>query len=255
MTSSVVPTTANAWQPDRYVQNASFVPAMARDLVDWLVPRRGEDILDLGCGDGVLTMELVRAGAKVIGVDASGDMAAAARAKGIDARLAAAEALPFDSEFDAAFSNAMLHWTRDIDAVLAGVFRALRPGGRFVGEFGGAGNNRGFLAATEIVLRRHGHRFTQPWYFPTAEAFSEALTRAGFAVDRTRLFARPTPLPAGIVEWIDTFGGPLLAHVPADRRSDLSKEVEVELTPTHRRDDGTWMMDYVRLRFDAHRPA
>jgi SAM-dependent methyltransferase len=70
--------------------------------------------------------------------------------------LGTAESLPFDREFDAVFSNAMLHWTRDIDAVLAGVYRALVPGGRFVGEFGGDGNTTALVAATEAVMMRRG---------------------------------------------------------------------------------------------------
>ncbi|MEO8481117.1 MAG: methyltransferase domain-containing protein [Acidobacteriota bacterium] len=255
MTEPVSPTTPNTWRPDRYVQHASFVPALARDLVGWLEPKSGERVLDLGCGDGVLSMDLVRAGADVVGVDASGPMTAAARAKGVDARLGAAESLPFDAEFDAAFSNAMLHWTRDIDAVLSGVYRALRAGGRFVGEFGGAGNIAIFLAATESVMSRRGLPFVQPWYFPTPAAFADALTRAGFRVDRTQHFARPTPLPAGITEWIGVFGGPLLAHIPAAERSRLAQEIEDVLTPTLRRDDGTWTMDYVRLRFQATKPG
>jgi trans-aconitate methyltransferase len=255
MTQPVVPTTPNTWQADRYLQHAAFVPALARDLVGWLAPQRGERILDLGCGDGVLTMDLVAAGADVIGIDASPSMIAAARARGIDARLCAAERLAFGPEFDAAFSNAMLHWTRDIDAVLAGVFRALRPGGRFIGEFGGAGNIAIFLDATEAVLARRGLAFVQPWYFPTTAEFSESLARAGFAVRRSHHFARPTALPAGIVEWIDVFGGPLLAGVSEAARAEVARDVEHALESRLRQDDGTWMLDYTRLRFDAQKPG
>jgi trans-aconitate methyltransferase len=251
MTSPVSPTTPNAWHPDRYVRNASFVPALARDLVGWLAPHAGERVLDLGCGDGVLTLDLVAAGAEVVGVDASEAMIAAARARGIDARLAAAEGLRFDGEFDAAFSNAMLHWTRNINAVLAGVSRALRPGGRFVGEFGGAGNIAGFLRAAERTLQAHGFAFVQPWYFPTEAEFVEALRRAEFVVNRIQLFPRTTPLPAGIVEWLDTFGGPLLDRIPPGERKQVAAAIEDALTSTHRQGDGTWTMDYVRLRFEA----
>jgi trans-aconitate methyltransferase len=255
MTHTVTPTIPNAWQSDRYAQHASFVPVMARDLVGWLDPKPGERVLDLGCGDGVLTMDLISAGAEVTGIDASESMIAAARARGIDARLGAAESLDIIGGFDAVFSNAMLHWTRDIDAVLTGVGRALRPGGRFVGEFGGAGNIRAFLAATEAVLVRRGLRFVQPWYFPTAEAFADALTRAGFHVERTSLFARPTPLPAGIVGWIEVFGGPLLAAVPSAERHALMREIEEASTSPLRGEDGSWTMDYVRLRFAATLPG
>lgn len=251
MTTPVVPTTSNAWESDRYVKHAGFVPALARDLVGWLGPRPGERILDLGCGDGVLTLDLVGAGAHVVGIDASESMIAAARAKGIDARLAAAERLDFDHEFDAAFSNAMLHWTRDVDAVLAGVARALRPGGRFIGEFGGAGNIAVFLRAAEHVLMSRGFAYVQPWYFPTEAQFGAALRRAGFAVDRIELFERPTRLPAGVVEWVATFGDPLLAGIPSADRAPITRAIEDALSSSHRDADGTWVMDYVRLRFEA----
>ena len=254
MAREIPPPPTNTWKPNLYVKHASFVPAMARDLVEWLAPKAGERVLDLGCGDGVLTMDLVRAGAHVVGVDLSPAMAQAAQVKGLDVRVGTAETLQFENEFDAVFSNAMLHWTRDVDAVLAGVHRALRPGGRFIGEFGGAGNTAKFLAATAAVLTRRGFPFRQPWYYPTPEAFGTALTHAGFSVDRTRLFDRPTPLAGGIVEWLDTFGEPLLDGMPVSDRPTITQEIEDAAKDALCLADGTWVMDYVRLRFAAHRP-
>lgn len=206
-------------------------------------------VLDLGCGDGVLTAQIAAAGAEVVGVDASPAMVAAARARGLDARVAAAEALSFDAEFDAVFSNAMLHWTRDIGAVLRGVRRALRPGGRFVGEFGGAGNIASVLAAASAELAARGlPPLGEPWYFPSAEAFAGELTEAGFDVEAIELFARPTILPHGIVGWLETFDRPLAAFAP-DVRADLARAIEARMAPTARAADGTWTLDYVRLRF------
>jgi len=254
MAREIPPPPTNTWKPNLYVKHASFVPAMARDLVEWLAPIAGERVLDLGCGDGVLTMDLVRAGTHVVGVDASPAMVDAARAKGLDVRVGTAETLQFENEFDAVFSNAMLHWTRDVNAVLAGVHRALRPGGRFIGEFGGAGNTAKFLAATEAVVTRRGGPFRQPWYYPTPEAFGAALTHAGFSVDRLRLFDRPTPLAGGIVEWLDTFGEPLLEGIPPSDRPAIAREIEEAAKDTLYQADGTWVMDYVRLRFAGHRP-
>src|SRR5450432_1631050 len=118
------------WDPDRYARNARFVADLGAPVVDLLAPRAGERILDLGCGDGVLTAKLAPLGCEVIGVDASPQQIDAARKLGLDARVANGEALDFDAEFDAVFSNAALHWMKKADRAIAGVFRALRPGGR-----------------------------------------------------------------------------------------------------------------------------
>src|SRR6187402_3153722 len=116
------------WSAAGYAHHAGFVSELGGPLLERLAPVAGERILDLGCGDGTLTARLVERGARVIGVDASPEMVAAARIRGLDVRLADATALAFESEFDAVFSNAVLHWIHDADAVLAGIDRALAPG-------------------------------------------------------------------------------------------------------------------------------
>ena len=138
----------NTWSSDRYIEHAAYVPNLGAAVLELLDARPGERVLDVGCGEGTLTQQIAARGAAVIGVDSSQDMIDAARARGLDARLVDAEALPFDNEFDAVFSNAVLHWVRDHDALLTGVARALRPGGRFVAEFGGHGN----IAAIEVAI-------------------------------------------------------------------------------------------------------
>src|SRR5205085_261372 len=127
---------AQHWSARRYAETAHFVPALGAPVLELLAPSAGEHILDLGCGDGVLTEKIVSTGARVVAVDAAPDMVAAARARGIDARVLPGQNLPFDGEFDAVFSNAALHWMRPPEAVLVGVRRALKPGGRFVAEMG-----------------------------------------------------------------------------------------------------------------------
>ena len=142
-------TSAQTWDPSRYAANAAFVPALGQPVLDLLQPRAHERILDLGCGDGVLTQKLVETGAEVVGVDSSADMVAAAHQRGLDARVMDATKLTFDQEFDAVFSNAVLHWIKDQpDAAIASAFRALRRPGRFVGEMGG----HGCVAAINLAL-------------------------------------------------------------------------------------------------------
>src|SRR5581483_10709207 len=128
------------WSAERYAATANFVPTLGAAVLEWLDPRPGERILDLGCGDGALTVKVAAAGADVVAVDAAPDMVAAAKAKGLDARVVPGQQLAFEREFDAVFSNAALHWMRPPEAVLAGVARALKPGSRFVAEMGGQNN-------------------------------------------------------------------------------------------------------------------
>lgn len=111
------------WNAQTYADNARFVADYGTSLIDWLAPQPQHRILDLGCGDGVLTRQIVASGATVMGVDGSADFVAAARAKGIDAVQADAHTLMFNAEFDAVFSNAALHWMTDADAVANNVFR------------------------------------------------------------------------------------------------------------------------------------
>ncbi len=223
-------------------------------VVELLAPRPGERILDLGCGDGALTRKIAALGANVVGIDPSPTFVAAARARGLDARRMAGEALDFVAEFDAVFSNAALHWVRDHDAMLRGVHRALAPGGRFVAEMGGAGNVAKLKGAVVAALKRRGidGEALDPWYFPTVEEYRTRLERHGFRVETIYLFARPTPLPGGLADWFATFAQSYLAPLSAAERREVEAEAEAELEPELKR-DGVWVADYVRLRFRAAR--
>ena len=118
------PTAGQLWDAAAYAREGRFVAELGASLLDWLAPAAGERVLDLGCGDGVLSERIVAEGCTVVGADASRELVAAARGRGLDARLIDGQALPFANEFEAVFSNAALHWMkRDPEAVLAGVWR------------------------------------------------------------------------------------------------------------------------------------
>jgi len=242
------------WESERYARNARFVADLGEPLIALLAPRPGERILDLGCGDGALTEKLAASGASIVGVDAGPDMIEAARRRGLDARVADGRALAFDHEFDAAFSNAALHWMNDPDAVIRGVARALKPGGRFIGEMGGHGNIAAICVALVTVLGRRGidGLAALPWYYPSPAEYRERLECGGFAVDYIELIPRPTPLPTGMAAWLETFGETLLRLVPADDRIAARDEVVETLRPFLCDTAGQWTADYVRLRFTAH---
>ena len=246
---------AQEWKPDRYAEHAPFVPLLGQYVLGLLNPQPGERILDVGCGDGALSARIIEAGATVVGVDGSSDMVAAARQRGIDARLADAFALTFEAEFDAAFSNAALHWMkRDPDSVLKGVRRSLKPGGRFAGEFGGHGNVAAITVALLAVLHRHGIQDAAsfiPWFFPTADEYRAKLEAAGFRVDSMELFPRPTVLPTDMRSWLETFAGPFSQALPKQERAGALEEVVGLLRPALCDAEGRWTVDYVRLRFLA----
>lgn len=241
------------WNPTQYARDAGFVAALGEPLLAVLAPQPGERILDLGCGDGALTSKLVEAGAQVVGVDASAEQVAAARALGIDARTVSGEALAFDRAFDAVFSNAALHWMKRPERVIAGVARALVPGGRFVGEFGGAGNVEAIRAALWAALSRRGVEPSahDPWYFPEPAAYRALLEQAGFVVDEISSFPRPTPLPGEVDAWIAMFGQAFTNALPEAERAACVREVRDAVVPVLQKPDGSWTADYVRVRFAA----
>jgi len=249
-------TTTQSWDPDGYARNARFVSDLGAAVVELLAPQAGERILDLGCGDGALTIKLAAMGCDVIGVDASAPQVEAARRLGLDARVADGARLTFDAEFDAVFSNAAIHWMKPPDDVIAGVWRALRPGGRFVGELGGYGCVETIKRALIDALERRGidGDALNPWYFPTVEDYSARLARRGFAVRYIALIPRPTPLPTEINGWLETFAQSFMAPLTNSARADFIDEVREALRPTLCDGSGMWFADYVRLRFAADKP-
>ena len=245
------------WDPDRYAAHARFVSELGEPVADLLAPQPGQRILDLGCGDGALTERLRTAGSEVVAIDSSPEQVWAALERRLDARIVDARELEFQTEFDAVFSNAVLHWIRDADRVIAGVWRALKPGGRFVGELGGAGCVASIREAFGDALRARDIDVTtvDPWYFPTADQYRRHLESRGFSVHSIQMFPRSTPLPGDVTHWLELFAQPFLAAVSVDKRPALLQEVRTTLEPRLRTADGVWIVDYVRVRFAATRPG
>lgn len=245
------------WNAAMYATNAGFVPALGQPVFDLLQPQPGETILDLGCGDGVLTEKLAPLGAHVVGVDSSANMVAAAKAKGLDARVMDATALTFENEFDAVFSNAVLHWVKnDPDAAIASAYRALRRPGRFVGELGGHGCVAAVNLALIVALENRGVKNAveiTPWYFPTVDDYTARLERAGFKAESVQLIPRPTPLPTGMRGWLETFANPFCAVLPESEKEAFLDEATNMLRPVLCDEQGRWTADYMRLRFVARK--
>lgn len=242
------------WNSEGYDKNARFVTDLGAPVLALLDPRPGERILDLGCGDGVLTKKIADLGCEVVGVDSSADFVAAAKKLGLDIIEKDASDLDCGPSFDAVFSNAALHWMKDADAVIRGVARALRPKGRFVAEMGGHDCVKTIQTALIDELDRRGYdgHAVNPWYFPTTEDYGARLAGVGFEVRYMALIPRPTPLPGDIMGWLTTFSGCFTAVLPHAAREEYLQCVRQRIRPYLCDAHGNWTADYVRLRFAAH---
>jgi trans-aconitate methyltransferase len=245
------------WDAGLYDGKHAFVWKHGTALLELLAPRPGERILDLGCGTGHLTAALVEAGATAIGLDHSPDMLARARSAYPHVSFVQGDArdFAFPEPFDAVLSNAVLHWVRPPEQVVARVRAALKPGGRFVAELGGRGNVGGILAALRSAAGRLGLPCEPPsWYFPTVGEYASLLESAGLEVSFAALFDRPTPLEgaSGLRDWVAMFAPTILDAIPTQRREEFLQATEETAQPTLFR-DGTWQADYRRLRIVASR--
>ena len=239
------------WDAEDYARVGGFVPALGQAALDLLDPQPGEHILDVGCGDGTLTLKIKEAGVDVVGIDNNLSMVAAAKGKGLDARLMDASQLKFAEAFDAAFSNATLHWVLDKERAARAIWFALKHGGRFAGEMGGDGNLARLREALDDVLVARGFgppTYAANWY-PSVEEFTLVYENAGFKDVDARLIERPTPLDHGVAAWVTTFRKGWLdrAGVPEDERQSIAEAVAGRV--------GTDVADYVRLRFTMRKPA
>ena len=248
----------NQWNAAEYDAKHAFVYEKAKGLVELLAPKAGERILDLGCGTGVLTTEIAGRGAEILGVDRSEEMIVQARKKfpALPFETLDARELRFEAEFDAVFSNAVLHWIPEAEQVIAGVARALKPGGRFVAEFGGKGNIQRLVAGFHGAFSALGMRPPDevgPWFYPSVAEYAGLLERHGLEVREASLFDRPTVLEEGergLENWIRVFRRTFLEKMGEENAQRWIREVERQCRAELFK-DGSWELDYRRLRIAA----
>ncbi len=241
------------WSASEYTRHAHFVSAMASEVLSLLDPQQGEEVLDLGCGDGELGTYIQDQGCSVIGIDASSSMVAAAKARGLTALQVDGHNMAFENQFDAVFSNAALHWLLQPESVIGGVHRALKTKGRFVAEMGGAGNIAALLSAMLAVFKANPDFgvFQNPWYFPSAEEYQALLKKAGFHVEKIELVSRPTPLASGLDKWLEIFADSIASQLSDEQKRLFFNGVKIKLKPALYSQQKGWVADYVRLRFKA----
>ena len=249
----------NQWNTALYEGRHGFVWQYGEEVLAWLSPQPGEWILDLGCGTGQLTEKLRLAGVNAIGIDSAPSMIEQARRNypQIEFFLADARNFQVEQPLNAVFSNAVLHWIPDADAVIRSIYRALKPGGRFVADFGGHGDVQSIITALYEALREVGviaPETLSPWYFPSIGEYATRLEGQGFEVTQAALIDRPTPLcgDAGLATWMQMFANRFLERLSAEQQNQVIQATEHHLRPTLYR-DGQWWADYRRIRIVAVR--
>lgn len=238
------------WDAGTYQDKHAFVFKMGAGVVDLLDPRPGERILDVGCGAGQLTASIAERGAVTVGIDASGEMIAAARRNypSLDWHVMNAADFEFAEPFDALFSNAALHWVHPPENAVRCMARALRSGGRFAVEFGGKGNIDAIVTALAAETKARGITIDNPWFYPSIAEYASMLERHELDVRQAMLFDRPTPLgegESGMRNWLIQFRAPIVGHDP-----ELLDAVVERLRPKLW-DGEKWTADYVRIRLLA----
>jgi len=256
-TSNLNPILQYQWDARLYDSKHSFVSEFGAELVEVLAPQRGECILDLGCGTGYLTDKISNNEAEVVGIDSAPTMIEQARANYCNLKFEVADgrSLQFKEQFDGVFSNAVLHWITEPEKVVAGVWQALKPGGRFVAEFGGKGNIKLIVSALNNAIQAAGYPAINlnPWYFPSIGEYGTLLEKQGLQLIYAILFDRPTPLEDGengIRNWIKMFASSFFKDIPVDQQASILANIENQLRPNLYR-NSTWYADYRRIRIIA----
>ncbi|MCM3626348.1 methyltransferase domain-containing protein [Paenibacillus glycanilyticus] len=246
------------WNPGTYDTKLGFVSKLGQGILEWLDPKAGERILDLGCGTGDLAAEIAGFGSIVTGMDQSEPMIATARNKypAMSFLVGDGEHFKVDAPFDAVFSNAALHWMTNATGVIESVREALKDGGRFVAEFGGKGNVDTFVRAFYQVMPRYDVNPAErdPWFFPSIGEYAGLLEQNGFEVRIAEHFDRPTPLPEGekgVMHWLDGFGDAFFKGMDEAARQAAKQEVYETARQQLQVVNGVYQADYRRIRVAA----
>jgi trans-aconitate methyltransferase len=246
------------WNANLYDDKHSYVFKYGEDLLNLLEPKRGQKILDLGCGTGYLTNKIAFNGANVIGIDSSAEMIEKAKKSfpNIYFEVKDAKAFSFDEKFDSVFSNAVLHWIIDNEKVLNCVYNSLKDGGKFVAEFGGKNNVIRIENALRKTLLSFGYEKNASlavWYFPSVAEYTYLLEKCGFTVNFVSYFKRDTILKDNnITDWLTMFCNPFFEGIKKEDKMKIVDATKENLYTTNFADN-RWFVDYIRLRFIASR--
>ncbi|MFH1706502.1 MAG: methyltransferase domain-containing protein [Planctomycetota bacterium] len=248
----------------KYAQASAHQKEWGNKLIAELGLKGSERVLDLGCGDGVLTAQIADLVPKgeVVGIDASRGMIEAAQPKArknLRFVLMDINTLDFADEFDVVFSNATLHWVKDHKRLLANVGRAMRPGGRLRFNFGGEGNCANFLAVAREAMAAKEFaplfaKFDWPWYMPSVKEYTALVATSGFkdACVWLENADRSFPNAEALIKWIDQPSiVPFLSHLPEKARSPFRAFVVERMLEKTQQPDSTCFEIFRRINVSA----
>lgn len=244
------------WNAMLYDNKHDFVSEYGKGLLEFIPKNKNQSILDLGCGTGMLTAQLLNFADTVIGVDSSASMIAKAKNQyaNIQFEVCNALALPFEKQFDVVFSNAVFHWIADHDALLKQIHKVLKPNGLLVCEFGANGNIATIENAFIDACRDFEYEYKPRFNFSTSGRFADLLVKNDFVIDKVYDYARPTPLKdneRGLANWMKQFFASDLEMMPEKMQNEIIKKVE-NSTKESLWNGNEWIADYRRLRAIAH---
>lgn len=245
------------WNATLYDNKHGFVAKYGEDVLGWLAPQHGENILDVGCGTGTLTSKIAESGAIVTGIDASPEMIEKATKAFPHIQFFVRDAtdFSFEKKFDAVFSNAVFHWIKNQQQLLQCIYDNLQTGGRLVYEMGAKHNIENIHNAVKKVLLEEGFEKNtniELNYFSSAAQQAVMLEKTGFTISNIIQFERPTELSGidGMKNWIMQFAQPFFSNITEEKKNVMIEKAVDALKETNF-ENGKWYADYIRLRVKA----
>jgi trans-aconitate methyltransferase len=260
------------WNAKDYEQHSQAQQKWARELIGKLNLKLTEDILDLGCGDGKVTVEIasrVQSGS-VVGVDSASSMIELAIERypanqypNLAFMKMDATHLLFDEQFDVVFSNAALHWVKNHKPVVEGLYRSLKPKGKILLQMGGKGNAEDVLTVLGELQKSNEWKqyfsdFEFPYGFYGIEEYQRLLGEADFSINRVELIPKDMEHDgiSGFEGWIRTTWLPYTERIPKEKREVFIKALSKEYLKQQPIDSrGKVHVAMVRIEIEAEKIA
>ena len=251
---------------EKYKQASKHQKEWGAQLISALELNGDEFILDLGCGDGILTgqlSELTPAG-KVTGIDASVGMIGTAKKlekNNLNFICMDINDMNFKDSFDLVFSNAALHWVKNHKLLLANSITALKPNGVIKWSFGGYGNSSNLIATFKAVMNDEAYKgyfsnFEWPWFMPKKSEYEKLVSDAGFREinveleNADRYFSDCDEM----IKWIDQpCIVPFMEHLPDSEKNNFRNAVVEMMIAKTMQSDGRCFETFRRIHVKARK--